>query len=355
MENSFKGESGKEKINVKVKRITCQLGLMNAFLVSDLYNKEQAKKIVKDIQLHNSRFPVHTYLEDLLQKEISSIIGEVEVKDFAEKYDRIFLMAREPNAFFTYCFQLKNYDNLRSHLQVLYRAILEGNFQEVRYATKPGDHLSTVFGSKESLRKLWIEQANMSVSITNESAMQQRFHVEDSDSWEDLLLCGTEVLGSCQKINGNTELNRCLLNYIIDGKVRAVVLKDAKGRIHARVILRLLWDEELKRPVLFREKLYKNPGVFNQDIQLIEEMCLFKAKTMGIPLVQSKSSDFINSDYRHYLNNLKSLNGRTLSEYVDAVSVAHGKTNGCFTISSSSTMLIYEGKNETEEEEYTWV
>lgn len=159
--------------------------------------------------------------------------------------------------------------------------------------------------------------------------------VDDTDHWEDLLLCGTEVLGSCQNINGTPNLNKCLLNYIMDGKNRLVVLKDKEGHIQARVVIRLLWDSVLNKPVLFRERLYKNKGVLDECIDQLNAVCLTKAKALGISLVTSKGE---NDKADLYPNDLESLSGRAPFEYVDASHL--GTTNGKFKISSKEMTLI---------------
>jgi len=80
--------------------------------------------------------------------------------------------------------------------------------------------------------------------------------IADSDDLSDLFLCGTEVEGSCQAIGKDPKLSKSLLGYVMDGKNRLLAIKDAKGKTQARMIERLLCDEESKRPVLFIERVY---------------------------------------------------------------------------------------------------
>lgn len=162
------------------------------------------------------------------------------------------------------------------------------------------------------------------------------FMVEETDSWEDILLCGTEVLGSCQNINGLPEYNKCLLNYLLDGKNRLVSIKNAEGKTIARAILRLLWDDVSKKPVLFRECIYKSAGISDSILNSLDEMCKVKAKILGINLVKEKGMD---SKGQLYPNPLKSLNGRAPFEYVDNGRL--GITNGVFSIPSSNTEIIF--------------
>jgi len=73
----------------------------------------------------------------------------------------------------------------------------------------------------------------------------------DTDHWEDLLLSGTEVLGSCQRIDGLPNTNKCLLAYVMDGKNRMIALREKKsGQVVARSLFRLLLTETSHRPIL---------------------------------------------------------------------------------------------------------
>lgn len=138
-----------------------------------------------------------------------------------------------------------------------------------------------------------IADLNMCKKITEEIGKPikkqdlSKFTVVDTDDWEDLLLCGTEVLGSCQHIDRDPYFNKCLLGYVTDGKIRMIAVKDATGKIVARRILRLLVDSENK-PVLYQERLYSNLGVPEEAIRALDAMTIQKAKAMEITLVTTK-------------------------------------------------------------------
>lgn len=55
--------------------------------------------------------------------------------------------------------------------------------------------------------------------------------IDNSDDPQDLFLCGTEVLGCCQKIGGDVDKNRALMGYVLDGKYRILAIKDPSGKI----------------------------------------------------------------------------------------------------------------------------
>jgi len=103
--------------------------------------------------------------------------------------------------------------------------------------------------------------------------------IHDTEDPQDLLLSGTEVFGSCQNIAGNPLLNKCLMGYVLDGKVRLLAIKNSEGKIEARGILKLLVDEK-DEPVLFLETLYPD----NQFESQIRQLAKQKADLMNVPL-----------------------------------------------------------------------
>lgn len=131
--------------------------------------------------------------------------------------------------------------------------------------------------------------------------------VVETDHWQDLFFCGTEVVGSCQRIDGDSHYNKCLLAYILDGKNRVLAVKDAEsGRIHARAILRLLFCKG--RPALFLEKLYPDPcpSGFQEEILAQAKQ---KARDLGVGLYRAGHG-----------TDLESFRSSVPYEYVDASS-----------------------------------
>ncbi|MBA3602599.1 MAG: hypothetical protein H0W50_02940 [Parachlamydiaceae bacterium] len=67
--------------------------------------------------------------------------------------------------------------------------------------------------------------------------------VIEMDDPIDILLCGTEVDGSCQRVDGDANLNKGLLGYSMDGKIKILAIKSAEGplgKINARCLLKVL-------------------------------------------------------------------------------------------------------------------
>lgn len=427
-----------------------QLNLMISIIESG--NVEKLIEMINDV--NDSKFKGQIYLQDCLIKIFNSVMGEIELKNHAEKYDSHFNKSRDPSAFLVYANKIDklSHSEMKQNMRDLYISILEDRLPELRYTSAPGDHLSTIFSWGKSLKETWIqgsysqlleeecsekeedsltdmnvhrylfqkicidnhlsnvefailanylkqksrkkdeEKQSLSsgnkdkdpnkiqfqnelisfIEIANDPLkrrtalsnvirlakeilsgnhqfvrdlldLEKEFQAEgkkiryngwrvvDTDNWEDLLLSGTEVIGSCQHIHGDVSLNKCLLNYIVDGKNRIVALKDAEGRIQARAIIRLLWDEKWKQPVLYRERVYKNVGVNEGNLKAIDRICLEKAKAMGIQLVRTKEEEEKAEDY--FLGDLTSLNGRASFEYVDAGHL--GITTGSYTIPAS--------------------
>lgn len=171
---------------------------------------------------------------------------------------------------------------------------------------------------------------------------EEHWVVENTDAWEDLLLSGTEVLGSCQSIYSHPCYNKCLLNYILDGKNRIVIAKDREGRIRSRILIRLLADPVLKQPVIFLERLYTTPGVPNEILEEIRSVCLETAAALKIPLVMSASQNNNPSrTFTFYPNPLVSFNALAPFEYVDANKM--GITDGKFTIPPEANIYLYNG------------
>lgn len=157
--------------------------------------------------------------------------------------------------------------------------------------------------------------------------------IEDTDSWEDMLLCGTEVSSSCQNIRSDPYRSICLLSYLTDGKNRAVTIKDKSGKIVARRILRFLWDKEHNKPTLFMEKLYPTPGVTEEMERALESMCCRRAKDLGVPLVTRISSD---KSFTPFDGELHSHGSGAPKEYVDGSSGSGGmRPHGVYTLTKN--------------------
>ena len=135
----------------------------------------------------------------------------------------------------------------------------------------------------------------------------------------DLLLCGTDVSGSCQRLDGTPNLNKGLLGYLIDGKNRLLAIKEG-DKIVARCMLALLWDG--KKPVLYRERFYPDqiPEAQKQALNVLAKQV---AQKLGLPLTCGEG-------HIPYQSILQALGGPAPYEYSDgAVGI---QKEGRFTI-----------------------
>ncbi len=158
--------------------------------------------------------------------------------------------------------------------------------------------------------------------------------VVDTDDWQDLFLSGTEVSNSCQRVDGDPYLNKCLLAYVMDGKNRMLAVKDASGKIVARSIFRLLLDKETNEPLLFQDRIYPYP-CSNEHVLALNQHVEDRAKELGCPLIT------VNSDRKNlidYSGTAVSLGSCCPYEYEDA---AEGiMEDGKFEISRLKTVSL---------------
>ena len=114
-----------------------------------------------------------------------------------------------------------------------------------------------------------------------------KYTICETDDPCDLLLVGTEIQGSCMRVAGSARQNKCLVSYIMHGDTRVIAVKNDKGALIARSILRLMWDDDNETPVLLQERLYSN---VNDPIvkKEINKWAIEKAKTMNLSLVSKE-------------------------------------------------------------------
>ena len=174
--------------------------------------------------------------------------------------------------------------------------------------------------------------------------------VVDTDGYFDLLLCGTEVLGSCQDVNNATGNNKGLLGYLLDGKNRLIANKEkygqaSKARIISRAKLSILWDGE--KPALFLERPYFNGPESKQQCRAIEEKALEKANALGIPLTALKGSGYTESN-KTWNKDLHALGSGVSYEYSDAAKKNNESglhPNGQYFIPGETIAVLGENEN----------
>jgi hypothetical protein len=139
--------------------------------------------------------------------------------------------------------------------------------------------------------------------------------IVDSDDWQDLFFCGTEVAGSCQRVDGEPSLNKCLMGYVLDGKVRILKIAGPDGTIIARSIFKIVLDKR-NSPALFFERVY--PGSHAEQGVALKEFAKARASAIGLPLYEDGGGE-----------ELHSAGNAAPYEYEDA---GVGVTGGSYTI-----------------------
>ncbi|MBS0615492.1 MAG: hypothetical protein JSR58_02950 [Verrucomicrobia bacterium] len=285
--------------------------------------------------------------EDLIQKwnTFSGQIFNIPDDQLA-KFSTLFIQSeRYPNGFLYYASRLQTLAPeerapVNAALRELPKAILEGSFPAMRYNTSKSLHLKTISQNFPSIIEKW----KTAVPLDPLNLSAGKYTLEDTDQWEDLFLLGTDVYGSCLNLHERAYYNKCLLALILDGKNRAIVVKDKNGRIVGRSVLKLLWDPKKKEPVLFMDKFYvsHSVGLIPPIHQMLVEGCIQKARSMGLCLVACEENDNIDPKKPTYENKLESLGSSAPYEYVDAKDAI---TDGVFRIGKNH--IIFEPKIES--------
>lgn len=315
-------KGAREKANLYVKKLTQFRNDQYKFVAAarDLINMGSGKLLESVTQTDD--------LLNLWSKESQRLFGLD--ADLTERFKTTFLGSkRYPGALVSYAARLQELQDsekepLRPLLKEFAQAVLDGTFPKLRYDLNRNPHLKKIAEQSPGVIEKWKQPI-----VFN----HKKFTVTDTEQWEDLLLLGTEVENSCQNINREAYLNRCLLAYIHDGKNRPIVVKSG-DRIVARAVMRILWDEKKESPVLFLENTYTSSG--DPEIrQLIREGALAKAQAMGLPLLCDRVDQDEGS--KDYDGPLQSLGGPAPYEYVDALKGA--QQNGEFTIPNSKVLF----------------
>lgn len=173
--------------------------------------------------------------------------------------------------------------------------------------------------------------ADMEENAASRSGVAKRLTITLSDNPYELFSSTTEVEGSCLSTDNEIDKSQCLLAYLIDGKNLLLALQEPTGKILARAIVRILWNEEQQTPAIFLERFY--PTLLDGP-----------HKTAMINLVKRHAQDLklslvtqVANTTKPYYGNLQSLGSDAEFEYTDgAVNASVGiglYHRGVFTIS----------------------
>ena len=195
------------------------------------------------------------------------------------------------------------------------QSVLEHQFLEKRYDVSQSPHLKKVF-EDPSFARAWKEgsQKLLTSKLEGQTLTIQSFKewiLKDSDDPCDLFLSGTEVLGSLHNITGDSSLSKCLLGYLLNGENRLLEVTDAKGKIRARRVFKVLWDDVKKVPVLFVEKVYTSGYVPQEALQALDVFAQERASALHLSLLT------VDAGFLPYGNPVKALGGPAPYGYSD--------------------------------------
>jgi ankyrin repeat protein len=181
------------------------------------------------------------------------------------------------------------------------------------------DLLESFIELKDLLKDLDCEFKNDLQSVIEQLTIKARRHktydLIDSDDPFDIFLSGTDVLGSCMRIDGDPKLNQALMGYLLDGKIRILVIKDPDTEmLVARAFIKLLLDDS-NHPQLFFERVYGDIR-FESDLVALAKK---KAEVLGVKLYKAGSKGV----------NLHSKDNPAKVEYEDATG---GMTSGSYIL-----------------------
>lgn len=263
---------------------------------------------------------------------------------FSEKYVKTWGSTRVPLAWLTYMGGLKILEDqaVRAEFECMVRSVLNGSYLKERYRTDLSPHLKHLEKIAPELFLAWQQDPRVQeISLESQSKKNNPLELVDTNDWQDLFLSGTEVLGSCQRVDSPPHNSKCLLATVMDGKNRMLAIKEKEtGKITARALFRLLLDEK-GNPVLFLDRMYPTNCTSAERSALIE-FAKARAKALGCPLL-TKEKNAGDS----YTGSIYSLGSRSPYEYEDA---AEGvMPGGKFKISGLKLLSSEEKREEKEE------
>lgn len=274
-----------------------------------------AQLIVQLIQLDKHSFLQKAETVSALKEQVKQLyISALDldgISDFDNKFNKTFFQFRKWNALLTYVAKIQalpkeQFAEVFSSIQIYARSVLNGEYAKERYDLESSEHLKRLHYLAPELLEAW--KKGMKVNLG------RGYHIIDTDDPCDMLVSGTEV-DSCQKVDGDPTFSKCLPAYLLKGEIRMMAIKNPKGVIIARSMMRLLLDKDKNTPVLLQEPIYpKNPQ--DKYAKLLSQACLGRAQELGIPLLSQELPQA--GEIERYSGTILCLPGRTPFEYVDS-------------------------------------
>ncbi|MBS4163096.1 Uncharacterized protein PRO82_000392 [Candidatus Protochlamydia amoebophila] len=267
-------------------------------------------------------------------------------------------------------------DKKDAHLKMFAEALkedVEGQFVEERFNKSP--HLLALAKKLEeekqvnfieewkkplsekplTVAQLLGETAKTGSKVLNEQQVA-KYEVFFTDDFLDLAQMGTEVVGSCLNIKTGKSIDvMTILGNAIDGKTRMLAVKttqDPQQPLQGRVMLRVLWDEEDKTPVIIMEGIRTRKPGDQEEAQIVDQALLEAsiqvAEKLRVPLICGftvrPQPEVVYEQYPHQVQSLAP--NRSPSEKFDpleeqgegAVERTPEELSGLYTLKKTNTI-----------------
>ncbi|HEY2811121.1 MAG TPA: hypothetical protein VGJ00_07030 [Rhabdochlamydiaceae bacterium] len=248
-------------------------------------------------------------LQEQLQ-DLPSNVLHIDAEEFNDKFFDMFGTFRQSgkNAIFTYANKLNTLSDKEEVLPFLKNyvlRVLNRTFKTEREDPTASEHTLKIYSEDPELWRNW----NTDVCFEDDGSFQVIFGADACD----LLVSGTEVSGSCLNVNLYPEKNKCLLAYLLDGKIRMMSVKNKKGTIIARCMVYLLWEEKTQQFVLFQSYTYPDECLAKFS-DMLDRACLELAHVLKRPLYNKNGEQPSDEGVV-----LKAFKGSVPYEYVDGI------------------------------------
>lgn len=280
--------------------------------------KSLTQRIVNDKHLSEERFPfIHRYLSG--DKTASHDLGELLKKD---RNNRDLLLQRR---LISICSQSDALEKTKNDPQKA-RSLENGRAKDLAAAHRLANELKNEEKKPigEFHQDLISDWDKYQLGAPKEI---DTLEVSITDAFWDLLRIGSDMGGSCQRVDGSPSLNKCLMDYISNGKnIPIVIRRPGDDLIIARRMLRLEILESTGEPALYLECFY---GSYDtpQAQKGMDAMAIAVAKKLGIPLYTAGYQSDVT---------LVSKGSSAPFAYSDS---GGGVTNGYYTV--KQTRLLY--------------
>ncbi len=170
----------------------------------------------------------------------------------------------------------------------------KGQYANYRHDATGNLHLEKLQAKKPALSKGLVQDfAGFSDEL--KARVKPGDTLEFSENLEDLFLSGYDLY-TCQSPDGHARHNKALLSYLVNGQNAFVVLKNNKGQIKARMVVRSVFRKAVfgtahhDKPALFCEAPY--PVESSQELQqLMDDAAREISKATGMPLIKERTSN----------------------------------------------------------------